>query len=93
MSCFPLWLRNGSEKFLKCVWWGRRGVTLINSKLENAGETSQLQRENIAFGAPEIWSILPILGLFPEVQHSEEGRETGLGAHETAERLRRCRRC
>lgn len=45
MFCSPLWLRKGSEKFLKCVWWGRRDVTRINSKLEKAGKTSQLQRE------------------------------------------------
>ena len=45
MRCFPFWLREGSEKFLKCIWRGRRDVTLINSKLEKAGKTSQLQRE------------------------------------------------
>lgn len=64
-------------------------VTLTKRKLERAGKRSQLQREKVAFNIPEIWSILPIFGLFPEAQQGAEGRETGLGAHEEAEELQR----
>lgn len=86
MFCSPLWLRKGSEKFLKCVWWGRRDVTRINSKLEKAGKTSQLQS---AFSTAEIRSILPVPALLPEAQHGEKGGGKGLGACEAAERLRK----
>lgn len=50
-------------------------------------------KRSLDFSIPEIWSILPMLGLFPEVQHTDYGRENGLGAHEAMERLRRCRHC
>lgn len=46
-------------------------------------------KRSVAFSTPEIWSIPPVLSLFPEVQHGNKGRENGLGAREAAERLRR----
>lgn len=89
MFCSPLWLRKGSEKFLKCVWWGRRDVTRINSKLEKAGKTSQLQRETEPSALQRFGASFPVPTLLPEAQHGEKGGGKGLGVCEAAERLRK----